>query len=151
MGCSTDLLVMRVEGAGNVLLNVPLIANMEVNYHQQKNIQFIGVNAKGEGILILFWIFYLFICRCDDACINLIIPLVVILVGPYKPGNYSLCFSVATEKEDMFKKLKAAIATAKPATGKTETSTTGAKEEPKLEAQATPTTGAESNASEEKK
>jgi len=40
-------LVMRVEGAGNVLLNIPILSNMEVNYHQQKNIQFIGVNAKG--------------------------------------------------------------------------------------------------------
>lgn len=42
---------MRVEGAGSVLLNVPVIPNMEANYHQQKNIQFLGVNAKGEGAL----------------------------------------------------------------------------------------------------
>jgi len=75
-------LVMRVEGSGNVLLNVPIIPNMEVNFHQQKNVQFIGVNAKGEG--------------------------------PFKPGNFSLCFSVATEKEEMFKQLKSAVASAKP-------------------------------------
>jgi hypothetical protein len=75
---SKSRLVMRVEGSGNVLLNVPIIPNMEVTFHQQKNLKFIGVNAKGEA--------------------------------PFKPGTYSLCFSVPTEKDEMYKHLNNAIA-----------------------------------------
>jgi hypothetical protein len=75
---SKTRLVMRVEGSGTVLLNVPIIPNMEVTYHQQKNLKFVGVNAKGEA--------------------------------PFKPGTYSLCFSVPTEKDEMYKHLNSAIA-----------------------------------------
>jgi hypothetical protein len=86
---SKSRLVMRVEGSGNVLLNVPIIPNMEVTYHQQKNLKFIGVNAKGEP--------------------------------PFKPGTYSLCFNVPTEKDEMYKHLNSAIASVpKPAATKEE-------------------------------
>jgi len=46
---SKTRLVMRVEASGTVLLNVPIIPNMEVSYHQQRNLKFVGVNATGEA------------------------------------------------------------------------------------------------------
>jgi hypothetical protein len=84
---SKTRLVMRVEGSGTVLLNIPIIPNMEVTYHQQKNIKFMGVNAKGEA--------------------------------PFKPGSFSLSFSVPTEKEEMYKHLNNAIATVPKSAAKT--------------------------------
>jgi hypothetical protein len=92
---SKTRIVMRVEGSGTVLLNVPIIPNMEVTFHQQKNLKFMGVNAKGEA--------------------------------PYKPGSFSLCFSVPTEKDEMYKHLNNAIATVP----KSAATTTETKEEEK--------------------
>jgi len=94
-------LVMRVEGSGTVLLNVPLLPHMEVSYHQQKNLKFVGVNAKGEP--------------------------------PFKAGTFSMCFSVATEKDEMYKQLNNAIANAEHPKTAASTDSKETKEEKKEE------------------
>jgi hypothetical protein len=43
-------IVMRLEGSGQVVLNVPLFSKMEVKYHQQKNVSFTGMNAKDGNL-----------------------------------------------------------------------------------------------------
>jgi hypothetical protein len=84
---SKSRLVMRAE-AGTVLLNMPIIPNMEVTFHQQRNLKFVGLNAVGEA--------------------------------PFKAGTFSLCFSVASEKDEMYKHLNNAIASATTSSEKKE-------------------------------
>jgi Ran-binding protein 1 len=76
---SKTRLVFRTE-AGTVSLNMPIIPNMEVTFHQQRNLKFAGLNAIGEA--------------------------------PFKAGTFSLGFSVMSEKDEMYKHLNNAIATA---------------------------------------